>query len=101
MTILRISALVLFLVSSGTAAAQVSKPETRVRIVDQYGNTRYDLPSVKIDSTGRARVVDTYGNTRYDLPSVKVDQSGRARVVDPYGNTRYDLPSARIDPTWR
>jgi hypothetical protein len=77
--------------------AQQRQPEVRARVVDQFGNTRHDLPSVRVDRDGRAKVVDAFGNTRHDLPSVKVDRDGRARVVDQFGNTRYDLPSARTN----
>lgn len=77
------------------AEAQSRQGEVRARVVDQNGNTRYDLPSVRIEQNGRARVVDRNGNTRYDLPSVKVDQNGRRRIVDRNGNTRYDLPSVQ------
>lgn len=84
-----------FLALPALVQARAPEPDTRVRVVDQFGNTRYDLPSLRVDREGRTRVVDRNGNTRYDLPSVRSDRDGRVRVVDPFGNTRYDLPSVR------
>jgi hypothetical protein len=82
-----------FLTLPVMAEAEPLQPGTSARVVDQYGNTRHDLPSLRLGSDLKWRVVDAYGNTRHDLPSVKVDRDGKARVVDPYGNTRHDLPS--------
>lgn len=87
-------ALIICLTSPIAAEAQQQPSEQRAKVVDQFGNTRHDLPSLRQGSDGRWRVVDPLGNTRHDLPSVRVDRDGRARVVDAFGNTRYDLPSA-------
>lgn len=88
------AAVLLVLALLTLASTAQAQPETRLRITDRTGNTRYDLPALKVDRHGVARLVDRTGNTRHDLPSIRLDHKGRARPVDRTGNMRHDLPLA-------